>query len=875
MKESFFTETRRILGLVLLIISIALLLSFIKSISFSPSGFTGILGSQPAGKTEAAPLPSGFTLSDSGLTNLSSQSSPPHVPVFFVEGLNNETNHLRLYTAYRYVNGVWAEEEGDYADKPSPIPGRITRFRVTPIATFPKHIPVPAYTIFNTADAGYEADTMSFLVENYSTPYMGVAVSFDHSENALRDGKYGKYRKYTEMSFYGAEEIRKLTLKVTKDAKTDYEKIKAIERFLEENYEYDPATTFGDHPVYEFLFVKKAGICKHFASAFVAMARSIGLPARAVVGYLAKPVSYNQTVFQDQAHMWAEVMMENGWMEVDPTPTSDMRKIPTSTKITFIDTEVRTGENLTLKGVVRAETGKPSGFVEIYITPDKNIKGDLIGLLPVEDGVFRGELPVPDLAGEYHVIAHYTGGLLFRESWSDPVVRIYRPTKIDAAIPRISTGKLTISGTLIDYNGTPLDGEIKVYVDDSLLDTVRTKNGSFSFSLELGRGVHNIKLRYEGDDFQLPAELVGRVEVGQVEVELTNITAVRGEVWESGGVVRFNGRGLSTPVIVQTEFGRAESYATNGNFSFRMGVPNAQNVQLGRQKATIILPEINYSTKADIYVKSRVKLDVKADGNLEVRIYDDSGNPAEGFVRVGNQRKYAKGFAVFQEYEGDTVYFEGSERYLPASKEIPKPFPFWILIIPAPVAAYLVTRMLRERRSFLEFVYDEPPIYEPGEEILVRIINGGEGIVRAALGKAKSGDVEKEAEPLGLGEKELEVKATLSEGDYLLKAERLVEGKVVEVKTMELRVMPYPDGIAEIFSRFVEDVERKRKISLENLTAREILEMLGLDDLDDHQVKQRAIELFEGAKYGRIHIGRKELKEFWEIVNRLRRELDV
>jgi len=866
MKESFFTEARRILGLVLLIISIALLLSFIKSISFSPSGFTGILGSQPAGKTEAAQLPSSFTLSDSGLTNLSSQSSPPHVPVFYVEGLNDETNHLRLYTAYRYVNGVWAEEEGDYADKPSPIPGKITRFRVTPIATFPKHIPVPAYTVFNTADAGYEADTMSFLVQNYSMPYMGVAVRFNYSENAISDGKYSKY---TEMSFYGAEEIRKLTLKVTKDAKTDYEKIKAIERFLEENYEYDPAATFGEHPVYEFLFVKKAGICKHFASAFVAMARSIGLPARVVVGYLAKPVSYNQTVFQDQAHMWAEVMMENGWMEVDPTPTSRMKRIPTSTEITFIDSQVKAGENMTLKGVVEAETGKPSGFVEVFITPDKSVRGELIGLLPVKDGVFQGELPVPDLAGEYHVIAHYTGSLLFKESWSDPVVRIYRPTKIDAAIPRISTGKLAISGMLTDHNGTPLDGEIKVYVDGFLRDAIRTKNGSFNVSLELGLGVHNIKLRYEGDDFRLPAEVVEKVEVGQVEVMLRNTTAVRGEAWESSGVVKFNGRGLSTSVVIQTEFGRAESYATNGNFSFRMDVPNARNVQLGRQKATLILPEINYSTDVEIYVKSRVKLDVKADGKLEVRIYDDSGNPAEGFVRVGNQRKYAKGFAVFQEYEGDTVYFEGNERYLPASKEIPKPFPFWILIIPAPVAAYLVTRMLKERRSFLEFVFDEPPIYGPGEEIEIRILNAGEGIVRAVL---ESKMTQRGAEPLGMGEKELEVKVILSEGDYTLKAERLVEGRVAEVKSIELRVMPYPDGIAEIFSRFVEDVERKRKISLENLTAREILETLGVEN---HQVKGRVIRLFEGAKYGRIHIGRKELKEFWEAVNEIRRELDV
>jgi protein-glutamine gamma-glutamyltransferase len=79
----------------------------------------------------------------------------------------------------------------------------------------------------------------------------------------------------------------------------------------------------GHDSVDEFLFSTRAGFCEHFASAFVFLMRSAGLPARVVTGYLGgdpNPIDGILTVRQSDAHAWAEVFLAGrGWLRVDPT----------------------------------------------------------------------------------------------------------------------------------------------------------------------------------------------------------------------------------------------------------------------------------------------------------------------------------------------------------------------------------------------------------------------------------------------------------------------------------------------------------------------------------------------------------------------------
>lgn len=77
---------------------------------------------------------------------------------------------------------------------------------------------------------------------------------------------------------------------------------------------------YGDAPLDEFLFERRAGFCEHFASAFVALMRAAGIPARVVTGYLGGEMNGDYMIVrQSDAHAWAEVWIDGAWLRVDPT----------------------------------------------------------------------------------------------------------------------------------------------------------------------------------------------------------------------------------------------------------------------------------------------------------------------------------------------------------------------------------------------------------------------------------------------------------------------------------------------------------------------------------------------------------------------------
>ncbi len=107
-----------------------------------------------------------------------------------------------------------------------------------------------------------------------------------------------------------------------------YEKLRAIESWLSSHdysidIDIDPEDmqspeSFLDH----FLFEDTSGYCSYYATAFVLMARAIGVPARYVEGYRIAANDYRSVmVFSDMAHSWPEVYFEGvGWIRFEPTP---------------------------------------------------------------------------------------------------------------------------------------------------------------------------------------------------------------------------------------------------------------------------------------------------------------------------------------------------------------------------------------------------------------------------------------------------------------------------------------------------------------------------------------------------------------------------
>lgn len=142
--------------------------------------------------------------------------------------------------------------------------------------------------------------------------------------------------------------VYELAQSVTEAGTNDYERALLLEQHLRMNYSYtnkpDLSVLSGtsDDFVDQFLFELQEGYCDYFSTAMAVMARTLGMPARWVVGYTAgsndmeemyanNPYMMEQmqtadtsgtyTVRNADAHSWVEIYFEGyGWVGFEPTP---------------------------------------------------------------------------------------------------------------------------------------------------------------------------------------------------------------------------------------------------------------------------------------------------------------------------------------------------------------------------------------------------------------------------------------------------------------------------------------------------------------------------------------------------------------------------
>ena len=90
---------------------------------------------------------------------------------------------------------------------------------------------------------------------------------------------------------------------------------------IHEGFAYEPGATTVRTTLDEVL-ERRAGVCQDFAHVFIGCARSLGLAARYVSGYLETDPPPGQTKLQgaDQSHAWASIWVPDaGWVDLDPT----------------------------------------------------------------------------------------------------------------------------------------------------------------------------------------------------------------------------------------------------------------------------------------------------------------------------------------------------------------------------------------------------------------------------------------------------------------------------------------------------------------------------------------------------------------------------
>jgi len=153
-------------------------------------------------------------------------------------------------------------------------------------------------------------------IENATEPDLQAARKLKPGSAALRSSDRDISDKLVEEAWA-----------ITRPEPTLYGKLvalrKAIARRCKYNLKTGPTPANQDVAEY-FYFNSKEGYCDHFATAFTAMARGIGLNARYVTGFLIDPnktdTNGDYLVRENQSHAWSEVYIDNyGWVPFDAT----------------------------------------------------------------------------------------------------------------------------------------------------------------------------------------------------------------------------------------------------------------------------------------------------------------------------------------------------------------------------------------------------------------------------------------------------------------------------------------------------------------------------------------------------------------------------
>jgi transglutaminase-like putative cysteine protease len=132
------------------------------------------------------------------------------------------------------------------------------------------------------------------------------------------------------------ERVKDLAYSITKDKKTLYDKVKAVEEYLRQYpYSLDVPPTPSDRDFVDyFLFDLKKGYCSYYATAMVIMLRTIGIPARYVVGFRMPSAPSSDGKYRitaANAHAWVEVYFDDyGWITFEPTPNYPSLEFPMS-----------------------------------------------------------------------------------------------------------------------------------------------------------------------------------------------------------------------------------------------------------------------------------------------------------------------------------------------------------------------------------------------------------------------------------------------------------------------------------------------------------------------------------------------------------------
>jgi len=485
--------------------------------------------------------------------------------LFYIYG-KPYTSYLRSKVGEVY-DGLWRPLEYGYRDfdeitfvTPSitGYSGSDTHsFIVEPNATMGGFLPHAQHT--TELHLGYpiryysEQDTY-FTSSIFNTSYQTIYRNYFFEPELLQTAQPIYSEPYLQVPEDLKTRLAPLALNITTSSTTPYDKLKMIESYLRANYVYDLNYTKappGTDPVEWFLFHEKRGVCANFNSAFVLLARSIGLPARLVTGYAVDPDSEYQVVMCRNRHTWSEAPFESlGWITFDATAACPScikesssegyrYKTPTLTEITYLDSPGVKGLTFNVQGRVQDIGDNPIDDLKviIYLNEVKDQPDLVCGKGSTIDGLFNiaCQIPLNMSNGYFNVQANCLGNELYEPSWSDPPIKIITKTVTSFQAPeKVIEGRpFKVSGNITSWKtGISLvDTECRITTPSNIYIFKTGEAGRVNHTLSLdSAGLHQLNLLYTGSEFFLASNNTKNVRVIPLTVSSTvPQTLIRGE----------------------------------------------------------------------------------------------------------------------------------------------------------------------------------------------------------------------------------------------------------------------------------------------------------------------------------------------------------
>ncbi|HWV14402.1 MAG TPA: DUF3488 and transglutaminase-like domain-containing protein [Cellvibrio sp.] len=151
-----------------------------------------------------------------------------------------------------------------------------------------------------------------------------VTATLDYGLDVTAEKNEKRFAPFLQLPVQGNPQTRQIAadwLRETGSVDALIEKLFAYYR-SDFTYTLQPPL-LGNNSVDEFLWQTRQGFCEHFASSFVFFMRSVGVPARVLVGYQGGELNRAENylaIRQRDAHAWAEIWLQGrGWVSVDPT----------------------------------------------------------------------------------------------------------------------------------------------------------------------------------------------------------------------------------------------------------------------------------------------------------------------------------------------------------------------------------------------------------------------------------------------------------------------------------------------------------------------------------------------------------------------------